>query len=973
LLTYPFFSLLAGDVNFSSVVSEDEPLVAPCKLQHLVFAVDEIIQGNAKKSRLIPPLISHLFTVCLQFLCQEPSGSSAPDDDDVEAGLFHFRKELANYLLPALTPASWPDICFLYMDAMERWFSTEASTSPNSLAPMSTDLGYLLGQTDERNSMNEALPTLPAGYGAYLGSFDGILAKAHEKLGRQEAWLLTAEELMSLLRALTDDVLGSQPDIVRDMTSRAEEAALLLKARREADNKFRKVRLAFEGPKKKRAATTAFTATTTPSSEKKEDEKTENAVANGEIVDPEPVFKPTATRKQFEVAQKAQVKAHDAYEKGLRRLVARTEPIGVDRNFNAVYYFRHDAEVLYVEDCRPPGKIDESLPADLQQERRSWHVIENTALFDMFTSSLDIRGKRENALYEELIGATPSQSLRRYLYDDMKDANEAAARAKEKENLKRKLEIAKIKCDEEQGRRSGRLADQAEIELAMLQEEMEKMDKEPKKDTLKPPRNYVELTGIALLHNFENAGKAETRRTREKKESAAWRSIPLLRCGKMVPTGHIDGSGIVGQLASLMLETEERCEKLAPLDSTRESWISRLEELVHSWYTISPVQLGPNHSNMTSETLSSPEAKRRKRESMDTMSPGAGAPSVPTILSQLRQSLLDLENRVAELTNIAQATHDADVADENMSVEDHDEQDTETLEKAWKKKVDLIRSMPARRHVQVREALVAAIAAARKSHLPDVVGELRAALLLYHPNAAKDCKDAAVAVLLKHGDYDRSDDDEEEDEELEAEDTAEEKEEKEEVSVLSTEAVTLRSCLGGTDDATRADWVDAVKACKTFSRLAALCAAFCSDANKRLKQINVDRDNLLAALPVWDREVKSRKKSKSKIAASEVWANVRMTDEICMARGEGFSWWPARRCEAKDKSLTASLGGVDRCLVALFGEMGGIRVVIKDEVVPFDGIIPDADEDDAPLTKEIRGQLDDNMAMARRILRSLKK
>lgn len=961
-------------MNFSSVVSEDETLVAPCRLQHLVFAVDEIIQGNTKKSRLIPPLISHLFTVCLQFLCQEPAGSSAPDDDEVEVGWFHFRKELANYLLPALTPASWPDICFLYMDAMERFYSTDASTNPNSLAPMSTDLGYLLGQTDERSSMNEALPALPAGYGAYLGSFDGTLAKAHEKLGRQDAWLLTAEELMSLLRALTDDVLGSQPDIVTDMTSREEEAALLLKARREADNKFRKVRLAFEGPKKKRAAATTVTATTTSSSEKKEGEKTENAGANGElpVVDPEPVFKPTATRKQFEVAQKAQVKAHDAYEKGLRRLVARTEPIGVDRNFNAVYYFRHDAEVLYIEDCRPPGKIDESLPADLQQERRSWHVIENTALFDMFTSSLDIRGRRENALYEELMGATPSQSLRRYLYDDMKDANEAAARAKEKENLKRKLDIAKIKCDEEQGRRSGRLADQAEIELAMLQEEMEKMDKEPKTDLVKPPRDYVELTGIALLQNFENAGKVETRRTREKKESAAGRPIPLIRCGKMVPTGHIDGSGIVGQLASLMLETEERCEKLAPLDSARESWINRLEELVHSWYTISPVQLGPNHSNVASETLSSPEAKRRKRESMDAMSPGAGASSVSSILSQLRQSLLDLEKRVAELTNIAQATHDADVADDNMSVEDHDEQDTETIEKAWKKKVDLIRSMPAKKHVQVRDALVAAIAAARKAHLPDVVSELRAALLLYHPNAAKDCKDAAVEVLLKHGDYDRSDDDDD-DEEIEAEDSSEEKEEKEEVSVLSTEAVTLRSCLGGSDDATRADWVDAVKACKTLSRLGALSAAFCSDANKRLKQINVDRENLLAALPVWDREVKSRKKSKSKIAASEVWANVRLTDEICMARGEGFSWWPARRCEAKDRSLTASLDGVDRCLVALFGEMGGIRVVIKDEVVPFDGDVPAADEDDAPFTKEIRGQFDDNMAMARRILRSLKK
>eukprot|EP00977_Amphora_coffeiformis_P022361 scaffold10856_cov229-Amphora_coffeaeformis.AAC.12 len=967
LQVYHFFS---GDVNFTNVtsISDDETLVAPFKLSHLIFATDEIIQGNAKRSRLIPPLISHLFVVSLQLLCQVPEPPSS--DDKVELAAFHFRKELNKYLLPALNPASWPDICFLYMDAMERFYSVDVSIGPNSLPPMATDLSYLLGLTDQRSNDNETLPSLPEGYGAYLGDYRGALYKAHEKLGRQEAWLLTAEEIIALLRALSDDVLATYPDIVNDMNSREEEMQVLLKAKREAENKLRKVRLAFEGPKKKR--TPAAAATT----DKDGDKNDEAALATENNTESEPAFKPTATKKQFEAAQKAQLKAQNAYDKGIRRLVARTEPIGFDRDFNAIYRFSHDPEVIYVEDKRPPARVDDSIPPELQYDRRSWHVIETASAFDAYTSSLDIRGRREHDLYEELTGPSgPAHSLRRFLHNDVKDKSQAAAQLKEKEELLRKIEIAKIKCDEEKGRRSGRLADQAEIELVMLQDELANLEKQIQHPEIKEKedRDYYNLTGIYVLEIFENAGRVATRRTREKKESIG-RPIPLIRCSKMVPTGNIDGSGIVGLIVSNLLEIEERCQKLAPWDKkdvTQASWISRLEENVHSWHSINPLLLGPDHGQAVSLGSQTPDAKRQKKGPSDAMSPGPGTPSVSSIHTQLRQAVLDLENRVADLTNVTRATLDADIADDNMSVEDHDQQETAKLERAWKKLVYRLRDMPARRHVQIRETLVQAIAMARKAHLPDVVGELRAALLLYHPNAAKDCKDAAVAVLVKHGDYEPSEEDDDEDD-LDGDDNAEEKEE--EVSVLSAEAVTLRSCLGGTDDATRADWVEAVKQCKTLARLASLCAAFCDDATKRLEQMQVDRDNLLAALTTWEREVKARKSlSKSKTAPSEVWANVKITEEICMARGDDFTWWPARKCLAKEEGLAESLETVDRCLVALFGEMGALRVVKMTDILPFDGEVPNREEEEAPLSKEVRGQLDDCMAMARRVLRSQKK
>lgn len=963
LQVYHFFS---GDVDFTRVtaLSDDETLVAPFKLAHLIFATDEIIQGNAKRSRLMPPLISHLFVVSLQLLCQMPGTRTPASDDKVERSKFHFQKELNQYLLPALNAASWPDICFLYMDAMERLYSVDVSLGPNSLTPMATDLSYLLGLTDQR-SKDVALPALPGGYGAYLGDYRGPLYKAHEKLGRQEAWLLTAEECMALLRALTDDVLASYPDIVNDMNSREEEMQDLLKAKREADNKFRKVRLAYEGPKKKRPPA----ATDKNKEGEKKDESTPAAENNSEA---EPVFKPTATKKQFEAAQKAQLKAQTAFDKGMRRLVARTEPIGFDRDYNAVYRFSHDPEVIYVEDKRPPARVDESIPAELQPDRFSWHVIETASTFDAYTSSLDIRGRREHDLYEELVGSSgAAHSCRRFLHDDLKDKSHFAAQLKEKEELQRKLEIARIKCDEEKGRRSGRLADQAEVELVMLQQEMENLDKKIQNPEVKEreSRDFYDLTGVYAVEKFENAGRVATRRTREKKESVG-RPIPLIRCTKMIPTGNIDGSGLVGLIVSDLLEIEERCEKLAPWDKqhvTRASWISRLEENVHSWYSINPLLLGPNHAQALPVSTRTPDSKRRRSNPTDSISPGSGSPSVSSIHSQLRQAVLDLEHRVADLTNVTRATQDADIADDNMSVEDHDQQETEKRERAWKKQVHRLREMPARRHVQIREVVVQAIATARKAHEPDVVGELRAALLLYHPYAAKDCRDAAIAVLVKHGDYEPLEDGDEED--LDDDNAEDEKEE--EVSVLSAEAVTLRSCLGGTDDASRADWVSAVKNSRTLSKLASLCTAFCDDAMRRLQQMEVDRDNLLAALTIWEREVKSRKNtSKSKTAPSEVWANVKITDEICMTRGDDFTWWPARKCLAKDEGLAASLENVDRCLVALFGEMGALRVVKTTDILPFDGSVPDSDGDEVRLSKEVRGQLDDCMAMARRILRS---
>jgi hypothetical protein len=99
-----------------------------------------------------------------------------------------------------------------------------------------------------------------------------------------------------------------------------------------------------------------------------------------------------------------------------------------------------------------------------------------------------------------------------------------------------------------------------------------------------------------------------------------------------------------------------------------------------------------------------------------------------------------------------------------------------------------------------------------------------------------------------------------------------------------------------------------------------------------------------------------------------VWANVRYTDEIYTAKADGYPWWPAKKCEAKDPKIALSLSEANRSLVAFVGEMGGLRVVKTDNLQLFTGTIVKESEEIVD-SKDIRTQLDDCMTMARRIQR----
>ena len=609
LHVYHFFR---GDVGWGLL--QKQPTVAPFSLSHWIHAIQQVLNGNAKKSRMVPPLVSHLFCVALQ----------------------HLLKDQLPKLAVGLSPSSWSEILLLYMDAMERYASSESSVDDNVVAGLPIDCDYLLGVTDEPKDDMEPESTGPF----YLS---GLLGKAHAKLLVQDPWLLSAEELLCLLRALVDDLLASTPALEIEMDHRLVEVMELQKKKRTADALVRKLQTTMN----KEAA--------------EEKEKTKEVEEQHKKATRSNTKSLTAITSQLETAKRQQQRITDAYEKACRTMRIRTEPIGEDRHFHAFYNFGNDPQCIYVQQRMGMTKPSATwnVPAEFRTHKTSWHMIDKKSLLDKYLASLDTRGKRESNLHQQL------HPLRRFLFDDIKELQDKKALLREKEELQRRLENAKLKC--EVGRKSGRLAGKAEEEFIVLQADIDLLQNSIKGEVEPTPIDYEDATGLRVLREFDGTSashgaprKRTTRRDTKKHEESErddhGHGLVKLTCSKLWPSGHIDGTGIVGCIVADLLELEERAESLAKwVKKDRTAWISHLETLVHSWHATSPPVLNLNKETSTSSstpesptvddgnkasTNGSTAGSDSKRKKGDGGTPGAAAtPSASLTIAQILSSL----------------------------------------------------------------------------------------------------------------------------------------------------------------------------------------------------------------------------------------------------------------------------------------------------------------------------------------------
>jgi hypothetical protein len=333
---------------------------------------------------------------------------------------------------------------------MERYYTSEASSTGSDL------LGFPVTIVDDENDESSVsngkefesnTDKIADGYTGYLGPLNGKIRNAHQKLLHQDPWYLNADELLALLRALTDDILAVNNDLAQEFVKRDEELNELLKAKKSTEYNFRKARVAYEGPKKKKKVPGANNIESKKSG-KDDDLNNKNEEENK--------FKPTISKGDFEAAEKAREEAIRSYEKSLKKLVTRTEPIGFDRNHNAVYYFNHNPESLFIEKNGIQGG----------ETAKSWHIIDNEVLFEEFVSSLDIRGIREFKLHGKISGDGGGENIKRLLSNNKKTAL-IAARQREEEIFNRRLNNAMIACASEEaaatGRRSSRLKTGAKV------------------------------------------------------------------------------------------------------------------------------------------------------------------------------------------------------------------------------------------------------------------------------------------------------------------------------------------------------------------------------------------------------------------------------------------------------------------------------------------------------------------------------
>lgn len=610
------FHFIRGDLGF---FRETFPSFT---ISNLIECAIQIHKGNAKQNTSLPPLIVFFFYTILDHILSNSQSL-----------------ELVS-LSKVLSYTNWSEILRQYLYAMQN-YSTSNLSEDNVTDLVSENMKEDNDNDQEESDDDDDDDDLPANYHGYLGPRNQPLHKAYDKLKKYDAWMLNSEETFSLLRTLCDDILGSDESIMRDLDERAEHMNKLSKERKAAESHYRKMRLAFEGPKnfgkstkkKKESENSSNNDTSNKGGAKEKDEVKgqskdkdqekvkDNDSQSGAKEQKETVpqsnesakeikgFKPTISKKKFLESEKELSKAVEAYDEGINKYPLRTQPHGYDRNFSAIYHFHHDPKQVFIE-AFPKSHDPESLSNNLISS--TWKTISNKSVFDKYTSSLDVRGKRESFLENEL---TYKGIVKKHLFDDYKVQNYISSKIREEETLMKKIENARDAVGES-SRRSGRLVGQAQAQLQTLEDELKSLKEQNKTGSAPtdPKPNVDELMGTTLVEEFEN----NMERDQPKSDSLGLKSSSFWK--------DEGNSLVIESITRELLEIDERCNQVAAWenDSPREQWIGKLQTLTKEWRAACQLRSSTSSSNEASldqdldvieSYLSPPISKRSKRRS----------------------------------------------------------------------------------------------------------------------------------------------------------------------------------------------------------------------------------------------------------------------------------------------------------------------------------------------------------------------
>lgn len=137
----------------------------------------------------------------------------------------------------------------------------------------------------------------------------------------------------------------------------------------------------------------------------------------------------------------------------------------------------------------------------------------------------------------------------------------------------------------------------------------------------------------------------------------------------------------------------------------------------------------------------------------------------------------------------------------------------------------------------------------------------------------------------------------------------------------------------------------------SYYRFAALAEALIHRSEPLLLKMADDKETLMKAIKYWEGNSKTRKrksrtshlKKEKYNSTTEIWADITTTERFVMAKVEGYPWWPASVCVARDSCIASPLKELNRVLVSFVGEQYLHVIREEEDMRSFTGEVTEND------------------------------